>query len=218
MLARLEEFTPRRWAMPSPSSPSRPRRPRTTSPPTPSTPCFPRRLGHPARCRYLRPRLRRASSSTSAISSTTTAQPPCRRADRPVLPKRDRPRGLLRVREFTQAEISTSCTPSRRTTALREVADVMLSLFSRDAARRVKKPFPMTIGEAVEKGIVANQTLGYFTARTQTVLEKIGQPERLRFRQHLQHEMAHYAEDCWDAEIECSYGWIGRRPRGSLRI
>lgn len=32
--------------------------------------------------------------------------------------------------------------------------------------------------------------------------------ERLRFRQHLANEMAHYAADCWDAEIECSYGWI----------
>jgi glycyl-tRNA synthetase (class II) len=30
----------------------------------------------------------------------------------------------------------------------------------------------------------------------------------LRFRQHLPNEMAHYAADCWDAEIECSYGWI----------
>lgn len=33
-------------------------------------------------------------------------------------------------------------------------------------------------------------------------------PERMRFRQHLRHEMAHYAEDCWDAEVECSYGWV----------
>ena len=32
--------------------------------------------------------------------------------------------------------------------------------------------------------------------------------DRLRFRQHLANEMAHYAADCWDAEIECSYGWI----------
>lgn len=30
----------------------------------------------------------------------------------------------------------------------------------------------------------------------------------MRFRQHLPNEMAHYAADCWDAEIECSYGWI----------
>lgn len=31
---------------------------------------------------------------------------------------------------------------------------------------------------------------------------------RLRFRQHLSNEMAHYAQDCWDAEILTSYGWI----------
>ena len=40
-------------------------------------------------------------------------------------------------------------------------------------------------------------------------MKKIGMdPQRLRFRQHLQNEMAHYASDCWDAEAECSYGWI----------
>ena len=33
-------------------------------------------------------------------------------------------------------------------------------------------------------------------------------PDRLRFRQHLENEMAHYAEDCWDAEVDSSYGWV----------
>lgn len=28
------------------------------------------------------------------------------------------------------------------------------------------------------------------------------------FRQHLPDEMAHYACDCWDAEIEMSLGWV----------
>ena len=38
---------------------------------------------------------------------------------------------------------------------------------------------------------------------------KVGiNPERLRFRQHLENEMAHYAEDCWDAEIDTTYGWV----------
>jgi len=32
--------------------------------------------------------------------------------------------------------------------------------------------------------------------------------EHLRFRQHLPTEMAHYATDCWDAEIFTSYGWL----------
>lgn len=40
-------------------------------------------------------------------------------------------------------------------------------------------------------------------------LTRLGiEKDRLRFRQHLPNEMAHYAADCWDAEIECSYGWI----------
>ena len=33
-------------------------------------------------------------------------------------------------------------------------------------------------------------------------------PQRVRFRQHEQDEMAHYASDCWDCEIHGSYGWI----------
>jgi glycyl-tRNA synthetase len=32
--------------------------------------------------------------------------------------------------------------------------------------------------------------------------------EGIRFRQHRSDEMAHYAKDCWDAEVETSYGWI----------
>ena len=72
-----------------------------------------------------------------------------------------------------------------------------------------KKAHPMSLREAVKKGIIANETLGYFIGRTFLFLQKIGvNTQRLRFRQHLANEMAHYAEDCWDAEIECSYGWI----------
>lgn len=65
------------------------------------------------------------------------------------------------------------------------------------------------LGESVAKGVIANETLGYFIGRTYQFLVRIGiDPSRLRFRQHLPNEMAHYAEDCWDAEVECSYGWI----------
>ena len=46
-------------------------------------------------------------------------------------------------------------------------------------------------------------------AQTFDFLLKVGiDPERLRFRQHEADEMAHYASDCWDAEILGSYGWI----------
>lgn len=90
-----------------------------------------------------------------------------------------------------------------------EVRDVVLTLLDRhmqsSGSTRVTK---MSIGEAVDKGIVANETLGYFIARIYLFLTKIGiNPARLRFRQHMGNEMAHYATDCWDAEIENSTGW-----------
>jgi len=60
----------------------------------------------------------------------------------------------------------------------------------------------------VSTGVIANETLGYFVARIHQFLVKIGvDPTRLRFRQHMSNEMAHYATDCWDAEIHNSYGW-----------
>merc|ERR1712200_236460 len=65
------------------------------------------------------------------------------------------------------------------------------------------------IGDAVASGMVANETLGYFLARIYGFLIKIGvDKDRLRFRQHMGNEMAHYACDCWDAELLTSYGWV----------
>ena len=67
----------------------------------------------------------------------------------------------------------------------------------------------LAVGEAVQSGIINNETLGYFIARVALFLEAVGiRRTHLRFRQHLDTEMAHYASDCWDAEIYTSYGWI----------
>jgi len=43
-------------------------------------------------------------------------------------------------------------------------------------------------------------------ARIYIFMLKIGVcKEKLRFRQHMSNEMAHYAVDCWDAECYTSY-------------
>ncbi|CAM9762579.1 unnamed protein product [Chrysoparadoxa australica] len=118
--------------------------------------------------------------------------------------------GLLRVREFCMAEIEHFVNPEHKEHArFSEVKDKRLVLFGRDQQLGTGKTVSMTIGEAVASGLVNNETLGYFMARTQLFLEKIGMdPERMRFRQHLATEMAHYASDCWDMEIKTSYGWV----------
>eukprot|EP01040_Poterioochromonas_malhamensis_P010430 gene10430-11347_t len=118
--------------------------------------------------------------------------------------------GLLRVREFTMAEIEHFVNPQVKThPRFKNVAGKELILFPSEDQLGSGRTIKMTIGEAVQKGIVNNETLGYFMARTQMWLEKIGvDPARMRFRQHLKTEMAHYAADCWDMEIKMSYGWI----------
>ncbi|KAF9044354.1 hypothetical protein BJ165DRAFT_1415652 [Panaeolus papilionaceus] len=118
--------------------------------------------------------------------------------------------GLLRVREFTMAEIEHYVDPDDKNHEhFDEVRDVQLVLLDRHVQEAGQSTTTtMTVGEAVDKGIIANQTLGYFVARIQQFLVKIGiNPQRLRFRQHMANEMAHYATDCWDAEIHNSTGW-----------
>ncbi|KAJ5736551.1 uncharacterized protein N7483_001676 [Penicillium malachiteum] len=120
--------------------------------------------------------------------------------------------GLLRVREFLMAEIEHYVDPEggKKHPRFVEVKDVEMSLLDRNVqlsgSTKVTK---MTIGHAVETGLVDNETLGYFLARIQLFLVKLGCDfTKLRFRQHMANEMAHYAADCWDAELQTSYGWI----------
>ena len=71
------------------------------------------------------------------------------------------------------------------------------------------KSVNMTLGDACKQGLIRHSTVARFMGMTWDFLTDVGiDPKRLRFRQHEQDEMAHYAVDCWDAEIEGSYGWV----------
>ncbi|KAL8481006.1 hypothetical protein ACS0TY_027515 [Phlomoides rotata] len=118
--------------------------------------------------------------------------------------------GLLRVREFTLAEIEHFVDPENKShPKFSEVSELEFFMFPREDQVSGRQARKMPIGEAVSHGIVNNETLGYFIGRVYLFLTDLGiDKARLRFRQHLANEMAHYAADCWDAEIESSYGWI----------
>jgi glycyl-tRNA synthetase len=119
--------------------------------------------------------------------------------------------GLLRVREFQMAEIEHFVDPLDKSHhKFANVSEDLLPLFT--AANQEgdgSMVNDMSMATAVESGTVGNQTLGYFMARTYRFLKDCGiNAEAIRFRQHRSNEMAHYAQDCWDAEVETSYGWI----------
>eukprot|EP00172_Hildenbrandia_rubra_P002650 Plantae.Rhodophyta-Hildenbrandia_rubra.ctg3656.p1 GENE.Plantae.Rhodophyta-Hildenbrandia_rubra.ctg3656~~Plantae.Rhodophyta-Hildenbrandia_rubra.ctg3656.p1 ORF type:complete len:461 (+),score=89.06 Plantae.Rhodophyta-Hildenbrandia_rubra.ctg3656:636-2018(+) len=118
--------------------------------------------------------------------------------------------GLLRVREFQQAEIEHFVHPDHKDhPKFCTVKDVEVSLYGREQQVTTFKAVKAILGKAVEEGVIDNQTLAYFIGRTHLFVESIGMNmTHVRFRQHLEHEMAHYAKDCWDLEIETSYGWV----------
>ncbi|KAI3871751.1 hypothetical protein MKX03_011175 [Papaver bracteatum] len=87
-----------------------------------------------------------------------------------------------------------------------EVVDFEFLMFPRDEQMTWKDAVKLRLGDAVSNGTVNNETLGYFIGRVYVFLTRLGiSKECLRFRQHLENEMDHYAADYWDAEIECSY-------------
>jgi glycyl-tRNA synthetase len=118
--------------------------------------------------------------------------------------------GVIRLREFTQAEAEIFIDPRDKThPKFKEIAYIFLNLYSQKGQAEGKSE-KITIDEAVKKGIIAHEFLAYYIAITHQYLVRIGvSPEKLRFRQHMKDEMAHYAADCWDAEIQSErFGWV----------
>jgi len=72
-----------------------------------------------------------------------------------------------------------------------EVLDVKINLLDRHVQLAGKIDVtPITVGAAVQNGIVDNETLGFFMARIQLFLTKLGlDPSKIRFREHMENEM-----------------------------
>ena len=113
--------------------------------------------------------------------------------------------GVVRLREFNQAELEYFVHPKeKRHENFERYANVKVKLLDKN-----DKLHEVTLREAVERGIICHELMAYFIGKTREFLLEVGVDEnRLRFRQHKDDERAHYAIDCWDAEVLTSYGWI----------
>jgi glycyl-tRNA synthetase len=113
--------------------------------------------------------------------------------------------GIIRLREFTQAEVEVFVDPNEKSSHPRfdEVANVEINILSKDFVGRA------TVKAACDQDMIAHEYLAYYIARCQEFFTRVGVREsQLRFRQHLPDEMAHYAIDCWDAEGLTQHGWV----------
>jgi len=119
--------------------------------------------------------------------------------------------GVIRLREFTQAEAEIFVDPRDKTHPnFQKVAQQVLTLYTAQAQEDDAEFIQITAEEAVNKGVISSQMLTYQLCLADRFMEELGIPENvIRFRQHMKTEMAHYAIDCWDVEIYTDrYGWI----------
>ncbi len=119
--------------------------------------------------------------------------------------------GMLRLREFTQAEIQFFMDPQNKDNGrLGEVRDTKVRIWSEELQNAGKEAQEMTIGHAVEKGIIKIPMLAYALARAWGLFVKLGIDEkRLQMRQHKSDEKAFYSSDTWDIEYKSKdYGRV----------
>ncbi|MGB9938007.1 MAG: glycine--tRNA ligase [Methanobacterium sp.] len=119
--------------------------------------------------------------------------------------------GVIRLREFTQAEAEIFVDPKDKThEKYGAIKDKMLKLYSSKVQMEEGDSIEITVRNALKEGIVSSEVLIYQLYLAQKFLKEIGIPDDvIRFRQHLPNEMAHYAIDCWDVEVYTErYGWV----------
>ncbi len=113
--------------------------------------------------------------------------------------------GTLRQREFNMAEAEVFFDPKDKSHPdFDNVKDKTLFLF--DNTKEMK----LTVEKAVKQKIVNNQALAYYMYLTQEFLLNAGiDPKKFRFRKHGKDELAHYATECWDAELYSErFDWV----------
>lgn len=119
--------------------------------------------------------------------------------------------GMIRLREFTQAEAEIFVHPEEKDhPQFFRYADYSMPLCGIAQQEKNEPAIVRTMRQAVDEGIIANEYVAYYVAMTHDILTTVGfNPEKIRFRQHMPDERAHYAADCWDAEaFSDRFGWV----------
>jgi len=113
--------------------------------------------------------------------------------------------GIIRLREFSMAEAEVFFDPNDKTHPnFKSVKNKELYLFDNE------KEMKLSLEKAVKNKVINNQALAYYMYLTQDFLMTAGvDPKKFRFRKHAPNELAHYAKECWDAELFSErFGWI----------
>ena len=113
--------------------------------------------------------------------------------------------GLLRLREFYQAEIEVFCNPQKLNDLPRfeEIKNTTLRLY--DGTSSIE----LTADEGVRKELLPNKLVAYYLALLNEFYAKTGiDMKRTRFRRLTNTEKAFYSTIAFDFEVETGTGWL----------
>ena len=113
--------------------------------------------------------------------------------------------GLLRLREFYQAEIEVFCNPQKLNDLpkFEEIKNTILRLY--DGTSSIE----LTADEGIRKGLLPNKLVAYYLALLNEFYAKTGiDMKRSRFRRLTNTEKAFYSTIAFDFEVETSTGWL----------
>lgn len=115
--------------------------------------------------------------------------------------------GLLRLREFYQAEIEVFFNPEQANIPSKKydgIRDYAITITREDGSSA-----KMTCSELVQHGIVLNWLFAYYLALVAKFYSKTGiDMSKARFRELARDERAFYAASAYDFEVKTSIGWL----------
>lgn len=118
---------------------------------------------------------------------------------------------LLRQREFTQAEGQLFIFGHEKNNfeRFKEAEDIPLPLWPYELQKSKEKLRMIKLKDALAQKILKNQAYAWTLNIAFQLFIEMGIPvSKIRFRQHDPDELAFYAEDAWDIEVELgSFGW-----------
>ncbi len=107
--------------------------------------------------------------------------------------------GMVRLREFNQAEIQFFVEPEGKTSPkFSEVSSLKAGILTKDDVE-----LDTSLGDALKEGVIEVQMIAYFLGVSLKLFWEMGiNPQLLRLRQHKDDERAFYSTDTWDIEYE----------------
>ncbi len=111
--------------------------------------------------------------------------------------------GMIRLREFTQAEIQYFMDPENKNAGrLDEVGHIKAKIWSKDMQEAGNQAEEISINQALDSGLIKIPMIAYALGRAWKLFEKMGiDTNRLQMRQHKDDERAFYSSDTWDIEF-----------------